>query len=99
MKRKLLCFFVLLTGSVCGYAQQPTGVSDLLTGEPPAASGIQLAAADQNPDETGSGESCRCWCTAQGILLHQCNGEAENLGNYGNLANCREHLASHPRCN
>jgi hypothetical protein len=99
MKLKSLFFILILTGGFYAYAEEPNIVGEPIYGGIFAANTIGTANIDQNGGAEGQDKSCRCWCSAQGILLRECGDETENLGNFGNIKNCNKHKESHPQCN
>jgi len=84
---------------ICVNAEDPDTGVEIASGGIAAINTARIATVDRDGRAADYNESCHCQCTAQGILLRECEGETENLGNYGNVANCNKHLASHPKCN
>ena len=89
---------LILVMSVCAYAEEPDIVSEHPNVDVSTASMMHAKSITRDGGAADHNEDCRCWCTPQGILLRECGGETENLGNYGNIANCNKHLEAHPQC-
>ena len=81
------------------YAEEPNIANEPISGDIFAANTIRTASIGRTGGAAGQNKSCSCWCSAQGILLRECEGETENLGNYGNFENCNREKDSHPQCN
>lgn len=89
---------LILAMSFCAYAEEPDIVSEHPDLDVSAGSIMHATSTARDGGAADHNEDCRCWCTPQGILLRECAGETENLGNYGNIANCNKHLEAHPQC-
>lgn len=99
MKFKFLFFILISTGGFYAHAEEPNIVNEPIYGDIFAANTIRTASIGRIGGAADHNKSCSCWCSAQGILLRECGGETENLGNYGNIENCNKHKESHPQCN
>lgn len=99
MKCILLFLTLILTGSFHANAEDPNIVSESIHEGTLAINIIGTANIVQMGEAKDYDKRCSCRCTAQGILLRECGGEEENLGNYGNIQNCNLEKEKHPRCN
>lgn len=99
MKFKFHFFILILMGGFYAYAEEPNIANEPIYDDTFSANTIRTASIGRIGGAVDHNKSCRCWCSAQGILLRECGGETENLGNYGNIENCNKQKESHPQCN
>lgn len=99
MKFKFLFVGLILMSGVYVHAEEPEIIDEPMYGSEVVAA--TTGTTDRVPlgGEADYNESCICRCTAQGVLLRECDGATENLGNYGNVSNCNIEKEEHPQCN
>lgn len=99
MKFTYLFFTLLLAGVFSANAEEPVVVGEPMSGGLVLAATTAITDIVQFGDTADEKKGCSCRCSAQGILLLECEGRTENLGHFGNIANCNIHKEKHPQCN